>query len=53
MEPWEGGRIEVLILGVDLHVTVFDRDNHATTAVLGPDEADDLAAMIQEALRAD
>jgi hypothetical protein len=53
MEPWDGGRVEVVIVGADLHLTVIDRDNTTATAVLSPDEADDLSAIIREALRAE
>jgi hypothetical protein len=53
MEPWDGGRVELLILGVDLLVTVTDRDNKMATAVLSPDEADDLSTLIQQAITAD
>jgi hypothetical protein len=53
MDPWSGGRVEVLIVGVDLHVTVVDRAGKTATAVLSPDEADDFAALIKDALTAD
>jgi hypothetical protein len=53
MEPWHGGRVEVVVVGVDLHITVYSRDNVTATAVLSPDEADDLSTIIQQALRAD
>ena len=53
MEPWDGGRVEVVIVGVDLHLTVLGRDNTTATATLSPDEADDLSAIIQEGLKAD
>lgn len=53
MEPWAGGRVEVLIVGVDLHVTVTDRDANIAAVVLSPDEGDDLADIIESALTAD
>ena len=53
LRAWSNDTVEVCIAGVDLIITITDRAGNGAAASLSPDEAEDLVAIIEQALSAD